>query len=175
MGIFIPKESSNKKSALNINQSSRQKTNKFLKETNNKNKGNKSTIDIKSNKNNNVNKIKTQRNSFNKKIKSISIDKTIPKKKEELNNNKYEITLKKNTDTIHNIIINYLGKDNTKVSFSKTGVKYLTKMYIGKKKIELRLNLNQAEKNKSSVNAELIEGDLKDMEKIFSMLKDRLK
>ena len=181
--IFKNAESSYKKLALNINQSSEKKPNKFINENSNKKTSTKSTVDIfaskrkdnleKKKNNNNNNIIKTQRNSLNKKIKSITIDKTIQKKKE--GENKYEIQIKKNAEYVQNIILKYLGKDNTKISFSKTGLKFVTTMFPRKKKIDLKLNLIQTEKNKCNISAELIEGNMEDFESIFFMLKDRLK
>ena len=162
--------------ALNINQSSEKKANKFINENSNKKTSTKSTVDIfaskrkenleKKNNNNNNNIIKTQRNSLNKKIKSITIDKTIQKKKE--GENKYEIQIKKNAEYVQNIILKYLGK-------AKTGLKFVTTMFPRKKKIDLKLNLIQTEKNKCNISAELIEGKMEDFESIFFMLKDRLK
>ena len=168
---LFTQRNSNKKSATNIIQSSR-KASKYLNE-NNKNK---STINVSSrikNNPNHNNKIKTKRNSLNKKIRSISIDKNSIMKKQ--GENKQEIISKKNMDTIKDIILNYVGEDNTTVTISKTGIKFLAKIFYEKKKIEFKLFLIQAEKNKISITGELIKGDNSYFEKIFFALKDKLK
>ena len=168
---LFTQRNSNKKSATNIIQSSR-KASKYLNE-NNKNK---STINVSSrikNNPNHNNKIKTKRNSLNKKIRSISIDKNSIMKKQ--GENKQEIITKKNMDAIKDIILNYVGEDNTTVTISKTGIKFLAKIFYEKKKIEFKLFLIQAEKNKISITGELIKGDNSYFEKIFFALKDKLK
>ena len=168
---LFTQRNSNKKSATNIIQSSR-KASKYLNE-NNKNK---STINVSSrikNIPNHNNKIKTKRNSLNKKIRSISIDKNSIMKKQ--GENKQEIISKKNMDTIKDIILNYVGEDNTTVTISKTGIKFGAKIFYEKKKIEFKLFLIQAEKNKISITGELIKGDNSYFEKIFFALKDKLK
>ena len=158
---------------MNINQSSRQNLNKFIKE-NNKNKNTIDNSTIRKNIfNRNINKIDTKKNSLNKKIKSISIDKNIPKKKEE--KKKYEIISKKNNETIKEIIVNYTGEDNTTVIMSKSGIKFIIKMFFENKKIEFKLNLVQTEKNKCSIIGDLIEGDLKNFEKLILILQHKLK
>ena len=176
--IFIkkfPNNSTNRKSAVNIHQSSGQKLNKFTKE-NNKNKNTIDTSTIRKNifnKNINNSKAQTKRDSLNKKIKSISIDKNILKKKE--GKNKYEIISKKNKETIKEIITNYSGEDNTTVITSKSGIKFVIKMFFENKKIEFKLNLVQTEKNKYSIIGDLIEGDLNNFEKLFLILQHKLK
>ena len=168
---LFTQRNSNKKSATNIIQSSR-KASKYLNE-NNKNK---STINVSSrikNNPNHNNKIKTKRNSLNKKIRSISIYKSSIMKKQ--GENKQEIITKKNMDAIKDIILNYVGEDNTTVTISKTGIKFGAKIFYEKKKIEFKLFLIQAEKNKISITGELIKGDNSYFEKIFFALKDKLK
>ena len=158
---------------MNINQSSRQNLNKFIKE-NNKNKNTIDNSTIRKNIfNRNNNKIDTKKNSLNKKIKSISIDKNISKKKEE--KKKYEIISKKNKETIKEIIVNYTGEDNTTVIMSKSGIKFVIKMFFENKKIEFKLNLVQTEKNKFGIIGDLIEGDLKNFEKLILILQHKLK
>ena len=140
------------------------------------NNKNKNTIDnstIKKNIFGRNNKIQTKRNSLNKKIKSISIDKNSLKKKEE--KNKYEIISKKNKEKIKEIITNYSGEDNTTVIFSKSGIKFVIKMFFENKKMEFKLNLAPIEKNKYSIIGDLIEGDLKNFEKLFLILQNKLK
>ena len=174
--IYTSKDSnanSNRKLSMNINQSSRQNFNKFIKE-NNKNKNTIDNSTIRKNIfNRNSNKIDTKKNSLNKKIKSISIDKNISKKKEE--KKKYEIISKKNKETIKEIIVNYTGEDNTTVIMSKSGIKFAIKMFFENKKIEFKLNLVQTEKNKCSIIGDLIEGDLKNFEKLILILQHKLK
>ena len=174
--IYTSKDSnanSNRKLSMNINQSSRQNLNKFIKE-NNKNKNTIDNSTIRKNIfNRNINKIDTKKNSLNKKIKSISIDKNITKKKEE--KKKYEIISKKNKETIKEIIVNYTGEDNTTVIMSKSGIKFVIKMFFENKKIEFKLNLVQTEKNKCGIIGDLIEGDLKNFEKLILILQHKLK
>ena len=88
---------------------------------------------------------------------------------------KQEIITKKNMDAIKDIILNYVGEDNTTVTISKTGIKFGAKIFYEKKKIEFKLFLIQAEKNKISITGELIKGDNSYFEKIFFALKDKLK
>ena len=174
--IYTSKDSnanSNRKLSMNTNQSSRQNLNKFIKE-NNKNKNTIDNSTIRKNIfNRNNNKIETKKNSLNKKIKSISIAKNITKKKEE--KNKYEIISKKNKEAIKEIIVNYTGEDNTTVIMSKSGIKFVIKMFFENKKIEFKLNLVQTEKNKCSIIGDLIKGDLKNFEKLFLILQHKLK
>ena len=86
----------------------------------------KDTIDTSSRK-----KIKTRRNSINKRIRMNSIDKTNIKTNE--GNNKYEIKIKKDIINAENTITNYFGEDKMKVYKSKTGIKFVTKIFFGKK------------------------------------------
>ena len=73
------------------------------------------------------------------------------------------------------IISGYFGEDKMKVNKSKTGIKFVTKMFLGKKKLEFILNLVQVDRKNCSLTGELIEGDLTNFEKIFSTLKEKLK
>ena len=170
--LFTKRNLNIKKSSSSIIPSS-SKNNKYPNENNNKNK---STIDIKSKVKKipiHNNKVKTQRNSLIKKIRSISIDKgSINKNQGE---NKYEIKTKKNYEKIKDLILNYAGEDNTTVSISKTGIKFGIKMFYGKKKIEFKLFLIKTEKNEIGITGELIEGDNSYFDKIFSVIKDKLK
>lgn len=165
-----------KKSAINIKkpiQSFRQNL-KF----GNENDSNKNTIDTSSRKKSNAknSKMSTLRNLINKKIRLFS-DGTLYKKEEDkkVEEKKFELTSKKDMNLVKSQILKYLGENNTSLNMSKTGVKFVTKMFFGKKKLEFRLNLVQIEKNKYSIIGEVIEGDSANFEKIFLKLKDILK
>ena len=121
-------------------------------------------------------KMSTLRNLINKKIRLFS-DGTLYKKEEDkkVEEKKFELTSKKDMNLVKSQILKYLGENNTSLNMSKSGVKFVTKMFFGKKKLEFRLNLAQIEKNKYSIIGEVIEGDSANFEKIFLKLKDILK
>ena len=58
---------------------------------------------------------------------------------------------------------------------SKSGIKFAIKMFFENKKIEFKLNLVQTEKNKCGIIGDLIEGDLKNFEKLILILQHKLK
>ena len=118
----------------------------------------------------------TLRNLINKKIRVFS-DGTLYKKEEDkkVEEKKFELTSKKDMNLVKSQILKYLGENNTSLNMSKSGVKFVTKMFFGKRKLEFRLNLVQIEKNKYSIIGEVIEGDSANFEKIFLKLKDILK
>ena len=171
---IFKKDLNNKKSSINVKQSihsSRQKNlNKFDLESNSKD-----TIDTSSRKKSFVinSKINTQRKSINKKLRINSIDSSNLRKKEDEKIN--EIKVKKDLEATKEIIANYFGEDNTTVTKSKSGIKIGIKMFFGKNKLEFKLNLIQAEKNKCNITAELIKGDSKNFDEIFLKLKEKLK
>ena len=179
-----------KKSTININnQTSRQKSKVYLE-------SNRSTIDTSTRKkilNDNIKNIKITEYkntiSDNKKIRNVSVDTSkIKKKKEKTNHNsknnsnidmgenKYEIKIKKEKNLVKDIILSYLGENNTTVSISKSDIKFNnTKIYVGKKKVEFNLILLENGKNKSTIKGKLIEGDVKIFEEAFVKIKDILK
>ena len=171
---IFKKDINSKKSAINIKQSihsSRQKNlNKFDLESNSKD-----TIDTSSRKKSFVinSKINTQRKSINKKLRINSIDLNDLRKKEDYKQN--EIKVKKDSEKTKEIISNYFGEENTTVTKSKSGIKITIKMFFGKNKLEFKLNLIQADKNKCNITAELIKGDSKNFDEIFLKLKEKLK
>ena len=176
--------STNKSSRLSPNRVTPKKTSVFINTTSSNNKKtslkikssvhssiesvSKETIDISSRK-----KIKTRRNSIDKKTRTNSIDSTSIKSKE--GENKHEIKIKKDINVTENIINKFFGEDKLKVNKSKEGVKFMTKMFFGKKKLEFLLNLVQTDKKNCCLTGELIDGDLNNFEKIFSQLKEKLK
>ena len=181
--IFTNNNNSNvRKPKAKINKSSRQK-NKDIDESINRNKSTidtssrkKSNIDTSSRKKSNIDndtKMKTQRNSINKKIRAISIDKKSILKNEE--EKKYKLEIKKDINLAKEIIVNYLGEDNTTVTISKTGIKFAGKIFFGKNKIDFKLNLIQSQKNKCTLNGELIKGEAINFEKVILKLKEKLK
>ena len=173
--IFInnkDKENNIKKPPININRTSRQKN----KSNNEHIKSNKSTIDITSRKKNildNNSKPKNIRKTFNKKMNSISIDKRNLMNKEEEKINEFKI--KKDLKVAKEIITNYLGEDNIKVYMSKAEIKFWVKMFYENKKIEMKLKLVPNEKNKCVLTGEIIQGDQKNFENLFLILKEKLK
>ena len=86
---------------------------------------------------------------INKKIRLFS-DGTLYKKEEDkkVEEKKFELTSKKDMNLVKSQILKYLGENNTSLNMSKSGVKFVTKMFFGKKKLEFRLNLVQIEKKK---------------------------
>ena len=176
--------STNKSSRLSPNRVTPKKTSVFINTTSSNNKKtslkikssvhssiesvSKQTIDISSRK-----KIKTRRNSIDKKTRTNLIDSTSIKSNE--GENKHEIKIKKDINVTENIINKFFGEDKLKVNKSKEGVKFMTKMFFGKKKLEFLLNLVQTDKKNCCLTGELIDGDLNNFEKIFSQLKEKLK
>ena len=157
--IFVNNTSTNnKKTSLKIKQSIYSSIETVSKDT----------IDTSSRK-----KTKTRRNSINKKIRMNSIDSTNIKTNE--SDSKHEIKIKKDLINAEKIITNYFGDDKIKVNKSKTGTKFVMKMFLGKKKLEFILNLVQIDKKNCIITGELIEGDLNNFDKIFSQLKEKLK
>ena len=174
---------------LNQNYLLRQKSKVYLE-------SNRSTIDTSTRKkilNDNIKNIKITEYkntiSDNKKIRNVSVDTSkIKKKKEKTNHNsknnsnidmgenKYEIKIKKEKNLVKDIILNYLGENNTTVSISKSDIKFNnTKIYVGKKKVEFNLILLENGKNKSTIKGKLIEGDVKIFEEAFVKIKNILK
>jgi len=88
---------------------------------------------------------------------------------------KYEIIIKKDLQIIKDIIINYFGKDCTKIITINKEIIFETKMLYENKKIEIKLYLNKIEKIKFNLIAVLIGGDLKHFETLFLLLKDKIK
>ena len=157
--IFINNTSTNnKKTSLKIKQSIYSSIETVSKDT----------IDTSSRK-----KTKTRRNSIDKKIRMNSIDSTNIKTNE--GDSKHEIKIKKDLINAEKIITNYFGDDKIKVNKSKTGIKFVMKMFFGKKKLEFILNLVQIDKKNCNITGELIEGDLNNFDKIFSQLGEKLK
>ena len=175
-------------SKLSPNEETPKKSNIYIGNTTNKNKKtslkikqsihssieslSKDTIDTSSRK-----QIKTKRNSINKRLRTNSIESanTSNIKSNDINNKHHEIKIKKDITMTEEIISGYFGEDKMKVNKSKTGIKFVTKMFLGKKKLEFILNLVQVDRKNCSLTGELIEGDATNFEKIFSTLKEKLK
>ena len=125
------------------------------------------------------------KNNFNKRSKTPLIEtRNIIKRKKKnkiLNDNnkdeekKYEIIINKDLQIIKDIIINYFGKDCTKIITINKEIIFETKMLYENKKIEIKLYLNKIEKIKFNLIAVLIGGDLKHFETLFLLLKDKIK
>ena len=126
---------------------------------------------------------KENKNLKLKTIKHSSMDKrTITKKLgPKLNSNnksgtkQNEIKTKKDPNNIKDIILDNVGGNNTSITIlSKEHTRFSCKMYIERKKIRFNLNLIVEEKGRSTVNGELIEGENKLFEKIFTNIRDKL-
>lgn len=128
--------------------------------------------------------IDDNKNSQFKGLKSNSINLNINSKvkKKEINENNSQndinengIVTQKKESFIKNIIIDYIGYHNITISnLSKEHIRFLCKMYIGKKKLVYNLNLKLNDEKSSIITGEFIEGDIQSYEKILSTIREKL-
>ena len=117
--------------------------------------------------------IKSKSNKSN----SIHLKNNLAKKNETKNdnNNLYEIKTKKNENLIKNIIVDYVGNNNTTISIIGKGqTKFSCKIFIGRKKVVCNIKMVQQEKNEYIITGEFLEGDIQNYEKIFEQIKEKL-
>ena len=88
--------------------------------------------------------------------------------------NKNEIKTAKDDSIVRNIIIDIIGFNNINISNLKNQVKFACTIYINKKKLAFNLNLFIKEKNKNILTGKFIEGDIKNYEKLFTAIKEKL-